>query len=47
VGSLAIAADVAEETRVEAMFASTVQEFGTIDILVDNAGLQRDAPFHE
>lgn len=29
------------------MFASTVQEFGTLDILIDNAGLQCDAPFHE
>ena len=27
------------------MFARMVQEFGTIDILVSNAGLQRDAAF--
>jgi glucose 1-dehydrogenase len=29
------------------MFRRMVGELGTIDILVANAGLQRDAPFHE
>ena len=27
------------------MFARTIEEFGTVDIVVANAGLQRDAPF--
>lgn len=40
-------ADVANEDEVQAMFASAVRELGTVDILVSNAGLQRDAPFHE
>jgi glucose 1-dehydrogenase len=40
-------ADVSSEEQVAGMFAHMVQEFGTIDILVANAGLQRDAPFHE
>jgi glucose 1-dehydrogenase len=40
-------ADVANETEVQAMFATAVRELGTVDILVSNAGLQRDAPFHE
>src|ERR1700743_2043816 len=40
-------ADVASEDQVAAMFARMKQEFGTIDILVSNAGLQRDAAFHE
>jgi glucose 1-dehydrogenase len=39
-------ADVAREDEVEAMFAAMLAQFGTIDILVANAGLQRDAPFH-
>jgi glucose 1-dehydrogenase len=29
------------------MFAAAVLEFGTIDILVSNAGMERNAPFHE
>src|SRR3954451_12976880 len=41
---LAVRADVSREDEVQAMFARTIQEFGTIDILVANAGLQRDAP---
>src|ERR1700760_1139656 len=40
-------ADVASEDQVAAMFARMKQEFGTIDILVSNAGLQRDSSFHE
>jgi glucose 1-dehydrogenase len=38
--------DVAREDEVQAMFARMLAQFGTIDILVANAGLQRDAPFH-
>jgi glucose 1-dehydrogenase len=37
-------ADVSDETQVNEMFAEMVKDFGTIDILVANAGLQRDAP---
>src|SRR4051812_2529643 len=43
--ALAIRADVSREDEVQAMFARTVEEFGTVDVLVANAGLQRDAPF--
>src|SRR5574341_143892 len=38
-------ADVSKEDQVQAMFQRMFQEFGTIDILINNAGLQRDAPF--
>jgi glucose 1-dehydrogenase len=38
-------ADVSSEDQVAAMFVRMIQEFGTIDILVSNAGLQRDAAF--
>ncbi len=37
-------ADVSQEDQVGAMFARMAEEFGTIDVLVANAGLQRDAP---
>jgi glucose 1-dehydrogenase len=40
-------ADVSSEDQVATMFARMKQEFGTIDILVSNAGLQRDSAFHE
>ena len=38
-------ADVSQEDQVDAMVARMVGELGTVDILVANAGLQRDAPF--
>jgi len=40
-------ADVSREDQVQEMFRRMFQEFGTIDILVSNAGLQQDAPFEE
>ncbi|MEU0632119.1 SDR family oxidoreductase [Streptomyces sp. NPDC005989] len=47
VHAAAYEADVSQEDQVVAMTERMVQEFGTIDILVANAGLQRDAPFTE
>jgi glucose 1-dehydrogenase len=38
-------ADVSDEAQVTTMFAQVVADFGTVDILVANAGLQRDAAF--
>jgi glucose 1-dehydrogenase len=46
VEAFAYNADVSSEEQVEAMFQAAVQRLGTLDILVANAGLQRDAPFH-
>ena len=43
--AIAIGANVAKEDEVKAMFAQTIETFGTIDILVNNAGLQKDAAF--
>ncbi len=40
-------ADVSREDEVHVMFAAMIERFGTIDILINNAGLQRDAAFHE
>src|SRR5205814_1886976 len=45
--AIAIRADVSREDEVQAMFAAMLKEFGTIDILINNAGLQQDAPFQE
>lgn len=46
-GAMIAHADVADEAQVQAMFAAAVHEFGTIDILASNAGMERNAPFHE
>ncbi len=40
-------ADVSKEDQVQAMFKAAIDKFGTVDALVANAGIQRDAPFHE
>jgi glucose 1-dehydrogenase len=43
--ALALEADVSNEDEVVAMFRATVEHFGRLDILVANAGVQRDAHF--
>jgi len=45
--AIAIKADVSNETEVESMFAQAIQHFGTLHIVVNNAGLQRDSAFDE
>jgi glucose 1-dehydrogenase len=42
-----VACDVSQEVQVKAMFAETIQAFGTVDILVANAGWQKDAALLE
>ncbi|MDZ8064625.1 MAG: SDR family oxidoreductase [Nostoc sp. DedQUE08] len=43
--AFAIQADVSKEDEIKAMFSQTIERFGTIDILINNAGLQKDSPF--
>jgi glucose 1-dehydrogenase len=43
--ALALEADVSNEDQVVAMFRAAVEHFGRLDILVANAGVQRDAYF--
>ena len=43
VKAIAIQADVSREEQVQAMFAQAVKEFGTLDIVCSNAGIQRDS----
>ena len=47
VKALPIRGDVSQESQVQAMFATMLKEFGTIDILVSNAGLQKDAALED
>jgi glucose 1-dehydrogenase len=45
--TVTVEADVAKEEQVEAMVAETVRRFGTLHILVANAGIERPAPIQE
>src|SRR5499427_1875797 len=45
--AFAFRADVSKEPEVQAMFARMQEAFGAVDIVVNNAGLQKDAPFDE
>jgi len=47
VQSLAHQADVSDEQQVRSMFARACEAFGTVDIVVANAGIQDDAPVSE
>jgi 3-oxoacyl-[acyl-carrier protein] reductase len=41
-GAVAVAADVSNSASVEAMMKEALQQFGRIDILINNAGITRD-----
>ncbi len=43
--AVVLRADVSREDDVRAMFDALFDAFGTIDILVSNAGIQKDSPF--
>ena len=43
--AIAVKADVSAEAEVTALFQTALQKFGGLDILVANAGLQRDSAF--
>lgn len=45
--AIALQADVSVESDVQSMFAKAIEAFGTLHIVVSNAGLQRDAPFDQ
>ncbi|CAA9243743.1 MAG: Glucose 1-dehydrogenase [uncultured Adhaeribacter sp.] len=45
--AMSIQADVSKENEVTAMYAQILAQFGTLHILVNNAGIQQDAPFLE
>jgi NAD(P)-dependent dehydrogenase (short-subunit alcohol dehydrogenase family) len=45
--ALSVAADVTKRADVEAMVNHVVGEFGRLDVLVNNAGINRDAMSHK
>jgi glucose 1-dehydrogenase len=44
---IVVHADVSQEEQVKAMFAKTLEAFGSLDVLVNNAGIQKVCPSHE
>jgi glucose 1-dehydrogenase len=44
---LLVRADVSDEAQVKAMFAKVIEEFGSLDVLINNAGIQKPAASHE
>jgi glucose 1-dehydrogenase len=47
VRAIAIEADVSDEQQVQKLFDKACGQLGTVHILVNNAGIQKDAPFDE
>lgn len=45
--AIVVKADISKEEEVINLFTQAIQRFGTVDILVNNSGIQKDAPFHE
>lgn len=45
--ALAIEADVSKSDQVSRMISETVAQFGRIDVLVNNAGIEKESPFLE
>src|SRR5262249_58133317 len=44
---ITVQADVSDEQQVKQMVAKTVEAFGRLDVLINNAGIQKPAPSHE
>ncbi|MDQ2843398.1 MAG: glucose 1-dehydrogenase [Acidobacteriota bacterium] len=42
-----VGGDVADEAQVKKVFRETIEAFGSIDILINNAGIQLPTPSHE
>jgi NAD(P)-dependent dehydrogenase (short-subunit alcohol dehydrogenase family) len=45
--AIPVKANIADKKNVEAMFSKAISEFGTLDIIVNNAGINRDGVLHK
>ncbi len=44
---LTVKADVSDEAQIKSMFKEVLGKFGTLDILINNSGIQKPVPSHE
>jgi len=44
---MVVQADVSDEAQVKTMVATVIEDFGSLDVLVNNAGIQKPAASHE
>lgn len=44
---ITVQADIAQEDQITQMFATVLKAFGSLDILVNNSGIQKPVPSHE
>jgi len=44
---IVVQANVSQEDQVQGMFAKVLEAFGSLDVLVNNAGIQKPCPSHE
>jgi glucose 1-dehydrogenase len=44
---MVVEADVSKEDQIQAMFKQVIDGFGRIDVLINNAGIQKPCPSHE
>lgn len=42
-----VQADVSNEEQVKSMFVKVIEAFGSLDVLINNAGIQKPSPSHE
>lgn len=47
VAAMTVQADVSQEPQVQRMFGEVIREFGSVDVLINNAGIQKAAASHE
>jgi glucose 1-dehydrogenase len=45
--AVTIGADIAEEGQIKKMFQEVLREFGSLDVLINNSGIQKATPSHE
>jgi glucose 1-dehydrogenase len=45
--TMVLKCDVSNENDVSQLFSKTIDQFGTVDISIGNAGMQKDFPLHE
>src|SRR5215472_3832838 len=45
--SMLVQADIARQGDVQMMFSRVIETFGSVDVLVNNAGIQKPAPSHD